>query len=1212
MLRKLLILVGVVLATNVLVMAQSGSLKGTVVDKSTKEPIPFASVVIEKGGKQIGGTAADINGEFTIKPIPPGTYDLRATNVGFNTVLITNIVIGSDKITFQDLSLDPKTTTLTIVEVVSYKVPLIDKDQTKTGQTITAEEINKMPGRDAGSIAITTGGTFSTSEKVGDISIKGSRTEGVVTYIDGVKVMGSTNIPKSAIDQVDVMTGGLPASYGDATGGVINIVTKGPSSVWGFGAEGVTSQVLDKYGYNLIGINLYGPLFFQKDSLGKKTNNSLAGFWLSVEGSYIKDDNPSAIKMWTAKDEVLTDLEKLPYIPSVLNITNIVAYPKSEYLSKNDMKQIRTKQNAASKNINLNGKLDFKLNKNTNFTVGGKFNYDRGNDYVYAYSMFNYKNNPLRIDQTWNIWGRLSQKFNTDANSNSILKNVYYQLQVNYTKRQLRYGSEQFGDRYFDYGYLGKFNTFREPNYTLGQDSITGLYGMLYRGMVDTLVTFERSDLNPDLAAYTQEYYDLYGKYPNAINSLTTLQLGNALLNGSLPGASYGLWSLPGTTWNQYQKFDRSQFGGVFSFSADIKKHSIEVGFIYEQNKSSLYNIQPAELWTIMRQNTNFHISELDKSNPIQIFDQNGIFQDTIYYNRLYNESTEYQFSRSLRKKLNMAPNSTEWIDTDNLDPSILSIDMFSADELLRSGRGIVNYYGYDYTGKLLTNKPSFDDFFTAKDENNNFKREIAPFEPIYIAGWIQDKFTLNDLIVKLGLRVDRFDANQKVLKDPFLMYEAYTVSETNGLTGIPDALKDHPSNIGSDYVVYVNDIKNPTSIRGYRNGNKWYNASGTEITDPITIHGSSGTIAPYLKNPDQDEVNSGAFKDYEPQTTLSPRIAFSFPISDVANFQFHYDVLNQRPKSNNQLNPIDYLFINEVNNIIDNPNLQPEKTVDYSLGFQQKLNNSSSLKIEAYYKESRNQIQNIQYFDAYPRTYITYGNVDFSTVKGLILSYDLRRTKNIWIKASYTLQFADGTGSDATSSQALVAAGQPNLRTLFPLESDRRHAIQTIIDFRFGGGNDYNGPITQRDSTKQIKWLENTGVNFILGAGSGTPYSRVNKPGPNSQLEGTRYGSRMPWSYRIDAKIDRDIELKIGKKQTFVNVYILILNVLNTKNIVNVYPYTGNADDDGFLAAAEFQSQINSQRDVVAYKDQYSIRTNSPFNYSLPRRIRLGVSINF
>ena len=66
----------------------------------------------------------------------------------------------------------------------------------------------------------------------------------------------------------------------------------------------------------------------------------------------------------------------------------------------------------------------------------------------------------------------------------------------------------------------------------------------------------------------------------------------------------------------------------------------------------------------------------------------------------------------------------------------------------------------------------------------------------------------------------------------------------------------------------------------------------------------------------------------------------------------------------------------------------------------------------------------------AYPISYLTYGNIDFSTVKGFSALYELRRTGNTSLSANYTLQFANGTGSSATSGYSLVNTGQPNLRT--------------------------------------------------------------------------------------------------------------------------------------------------------------------------------------
>jgi hypothetical protein len=78
------------------------------------------------------------------------------------------------------------------------------------------------------------------------------------------------------------------------------------------------------------------------------------------------------------------------------------------------------------------------------------------------------------------------------------------------------------------------------------------------------------------------------------------------------------------------------------------------------------------------------------------------------------------------------------------------------------------------------------------------------------------------------------------------------------------------------------------------------------------------------------------------------------------------------------------------------------------------------------------------------------------------------------------------------------------------------------------------------------------------------------------------------------------------------VTVYYQILNVLNTLNINGVYRYTGNPDDDGYLVAARFQNDISQQNSEMAFREMYAMKVNSPFNYTLPRRSRLGIMINF
>jgi len=147
--------------------------------------------------------------------------------------------------------------TLETFEVIDYKVPLISKDQTSTGATVTSEEIQKMPNRSAQAVATTVGGVYSRDGEVG--SIRGQRAENTVYYIDGIRVTGSTALPESSIEQVSVVLGGIPAQYGDATGGIINVTTRGPSRSFGMGIEAQTSQFLDYYGYNRVGLTLNGP-----------------------------------------------------------------------------------------------------------------------------------------------------------------------------------------------------------------------------------------------------------------------------------------------------------------------------------------------------------------------------------------------------------------------------------------------------------------------------------------------------------------------------------------------------------------------------------------------------------------------------------------------------------------------------------------------------------------------------------------------------------------------------------------------------------------------------------------------------------------------------------------------------------------------------------------------------------------------------------------
>jgi hypothetical protein len=1269
MLRKLNFLLVSILFTASYGLSQSGlgSIKGVVKDGDTKQPLPFCKVVLFQSGNIKGGATTDFDGKFQINSVSAGSYDVEVRNEpeGYQPLRRTGVIVSSENITFLDdltISKAKEIKEIQEVRIVAYRVPLIDKDGGASGATITREDISRLPVRSAAGVASTVGGV-NTNEGNGDISVRGSRSDGTYFFIDGIKVRGSSNLPKSAIEEVSVITGGVPANYGDVTGGVISVTTRGPSAKYFGSVEAVSSGFyfngkdpdgydgkvfgLDKYGYNLVEGMFSGPLWMQKDSTGAKIKPRL-GFLISANYTNELDNRPLAGGSYRIKKDARDALLANPLRPTA---TGLGTYNNASFLSMDDFEKVDWRMNAKNSVISAQGKIDVNTGPAVNLTFGGSLNYSDGNIYSRQNSLMNFSNFGVRKELDWRVFGRLTQRFTNDQEgSSSKLKSFNYTLMVDYSKSKRDEFDPNHEYNLFNYGHVGKFVTSRRPSYD--NPSAANNYQYTHNGFEDYSVQFTPSEANSALAAITTQYYDIYSNWnadgmatadENPYRNLFALQQGGALRNGDSPQSVYNIWSNIGSPYNNFRKTENDQLRGTGSLSVNIGDHSLSFGIEVEQRwdrgwtagSTTVGNANgPVSLWETARQLTNFHIRELDL-NSGSISDS-GSYK-AITYNRLNtgyaftsgsgeyggqeNSDNQTFFDYNLRNELGLNPAGTDFVNIDEYDPNILSFDMFSPDELLNSGNSYVSYWGYDHTGKKVRGTTDINDYFNKYDENGNYQRFVGAFAPTYIAGYLMDKFAFNDIVFNVGVRVDVFDANQPVLKDPYLFYNARTVAEAKELAAnnpgqyswvnIPEAM-------GDDYTVYVNDVTNPTAINGFRVGNNWYNSSGIQVEDPEVVKGPTG-ISPWLLNPGQDTPSADAFKDYKAQVNVMPRIAFSFPISDEASFFAHYDILTKRPTSGFRFDPFEYQFINSRSAIIDNANLKPETTVDYELGFQQVLSKTSSLKISAFYREQRNQVQLINVFEAYPATYKTYGNRDFGTVKGMTVSYDLRRTGNIRMTAAYTLQFADGTGSNATSASSLVQAGLPNLRAIFPYSFDQRHAFAITFDYRYGEGADYNGPVI-----KGLNILENTGLNIVSNIYSGSPYSTqtfITNEGvfspQNAGLTGTNNGSRLPWSYRLDLQLDRTFNLQFGKeegkkKATFLNVYLRVTNLFNQFNVLNVYRATGNWDDDGYLAAAASQSSIQNQLDEQAFRDYYTMKIQNPNNISSPRTIRLGVKFDF
>ncbi len=516
----------------------TGTFKAVVKNSDNGETLPFVPVLLEQGGVQVRSGTTDINGELEIKPLNPGQYDVVAKFIGYQPVKITGVIISAGKLTSLDVLLKPTSQDLPVVEI-TYEPPLIDD---YVGTTKTRQEIINLPTRNVNSVAATTAGVTQQDEGK-SINVRGSRDDATFYFIDGVKVRGSINVPQQGIEQIQVITGGVPAQYGDLTGGVINITTRGPSTTHSGGVEYTTSELFDKYGYNLLGLNGTGPILTRKSADG--TVRPVLGYFFAGELLSERDPDPSAIGNWRVKQSVLDQLQASPLRPGPLGSGTV---QNSEYLRSDAYEKISYKPNTQARRASLTAKFDIKPSKSTSITIGGQFDYFNRRLYSYTNSLFNSDNNGQRIDFTYRAYAKFTQQLGRDDDgtgdekSASAIKNVFYTLQVDYTKNTAVQQSYQHQDRIFDYGYIGKFDTHKERIYNYKVDTINGqLFAGFYQtGFRDTLYTFEKADVNSVPAQYTQQYYDLNAGFPvNNYENFFQVQQGGGLLNGGQVDNAY-------------------------------------------------------------------------------------------------------------------------------------------------------------------------------------------------------------------------------------------------------------------------------------------------------------------------------------------------------------------------------------------------------------------------------------------------------------------------------------------------------------------------------------------------------------------------------------------------------------------------------------------------------------------------------------------------
>ena len=207
---------------------QTGSLSGKVTDAANGEPLPGVNIIL-KGTYY--GTASDINGNFNITNISVGSYNVDISLIGYKTFQFTGTKIESDKTTRLDVKLEETVLTLEQDVVVIGEKPLMDAEETQSKRSISKEEIDKLIVENVQNIVSQQSGVIVNNSN--EVHIRGGRTYENAFLLDGVSVQDpiagtgfGLQLSASSIEEVEVITGGFNAEFGQATSGIVNVRTK--------------------------------------------------------------------------------------------------------------------------------------------------------------------------------------------------------------------------------------------------------------------------------------------------------------------------------------------------------------------------------------------------------------------------------------------------------------------------------------------------------------------------------------------------------------------------------------------------------------------------------------------------------------------------------------------------------------------------------------------------------------------------------------------------------------------------------------------------------------------------------------------------------------------------------------------------------------------------------------------------------------------------
>jgi outer membrane receptor protein involved in Fe transport len=329
-------------------------------------------------------------------------------------------------------------------------------------------------------------------------------------------------------------------------------------------------------------------------------------------------------------------------------------------------------------------------------------------------------------------------------------------------------------------------------------------------------------------------------------------------------------------------------------------------------------------------------------------------------------------------------------------------------------------------------------------------------------------------------------------------------------------------------------------------------------------------TIPSDLSNP--ANAIAGAPESHPQDTTakmsVSPRLGVAYPIEDSAAIHFAYGHFSQFPAIGTMFTNSDYDVLANLQagtdnfGVMGNPDVKPEQTIQYEIGYKQVLTPDLGFDLTLFYKDIRDLL-GVEFIETYTGArYPRLTNIDFGNVYGLTLAVDHRQFGPISLGLDYTWQRALGNSSDPNETATRAAAGEDPRPRLVPFNWDQRHTLNV---------------------TASLAKPDNYSVSTVVKVSSGQPYTPVLEAGFGQGLN-TNSG-RKPSGFLVDLRAAKNV----GPAGRF-NLFLRVFNVFDTRFFNGfVFDSTGSPDYSRFTEADR-------------------VTLENPTRFYQPRRIEIGL----